>query len=148
MASCLNWMYVYMYICNLCTATIPFREPWGFLRQTDMDRWIDTVWLDIGSGACTQDLFTIHTTQNAGVSDNLAFSIPTAFCSMCRLILKHQVEALDRKIWSEKHVMLERKQQLAWTAKFILLSMHQAMNPALKQPRRVPFLKVVFGRLT
>ena len=99
---------------------------------------------DIGPGACTQDLCTVHTTQNA-----VGSSIPTAFCSMCRLTLKHQVEALDRKIWSEKHVMLERKQQLAWMARFILLSMRQAMNPALKkQLRRVPFLKVLFGCLT
>ena len=116
---------------------------------SDRQIWIDGSILfdytDIGPGACTQDLFTVHTTQNAGGSDDLAFSIPTAFGSMCRLTLKHQVEALDRKIWSEKHVMLERKQQLAWMARFILLSMRQAMNPALKkQLRRVPFLKVIF----
>lgn len=49
-----------------------------------MDRYcVD--YTDIGPGACTQDLFTVHTTQNARGSDDHAFSIPTAFCSMLQV---------------------------------------------------------------
>ena len=68
MASCLNFMDIYTYI---TCAPLLYREPWGVLRQTDMDRRIDTVWLYRYRPRCLYHRIYSPSTQHKTLGDQM-----------------------------------------------------------------------------